>query len=199
MAYRTPDRAQEQVTGTTTLVLNGGPPQNWRTLAAAGVADGDFFPGVVTHRAIAQWQSGVWRRSGTSIVLARFHASSTGIAIATFAAGVKDVAVTPLGRNASLTVVTAADSPFDALPGDDLAADTRDGEVTVQLWDAVEGEPAVKISDYSDSWPTHNLLIRANTGFTFSPTSADVVRCSDSASLAVRYAGSAWRIRVGVV
>lgn len=136
MAYRTPDRAQEQVTGTTTLVLNGGSPLNWRTLAAAGVVDGDYFPGVVTHRTLAQWKSGIWQRSGSTVVLVTLHASSNADADFTFGAGVKDVAVVALGADAQGEVWP---EHFGAVGGAD---DEADDSVAVA---AVLALPGVKV------------------------------------------------------
>lgn len=197
MTYRTPDRTQETVTGTSTLALSGRTSLGFRNLADAGIADGDYFPGVVTHRTLDQWKSGVWQRSGGNLVLVRLHDSSTGGDF-TFTDGTKDLLVTSLGRQSSPRVVTSADSPYTVLPGDDLQVDTTGGEVTLNLWATlIDGEPGVRITDAQSYWATNNCIVDAGSEFIARPGLSDIDRliCDTPAMIEVYAADSKFRVR----
>lgn len=197
MSLKSPDRVQETCTGAGTgaLALAGAPPTNYRTLSAAGFANGDTFFGTVAHRTAAEWQSGEWLYASGSITLLNLHASSTG-SVVSFTSGVKDVVVGPVGRPASPIRRT---SNFNALPGDDNDVDTTGGAIVATLpADPTEGD-RFAFNDFADTWATNNLTVDPNgqefvdAGDGSDP--ADPLVCSDPATFVIVFAAGKYRPR----
>lgn len=194
MAYRTPDRAQETVTGTTTLTLAGSPSRNFRTLSAAGIADGDSFPGVVVHRTLDQWKSGVWQRSGSTIVLLELHSSSNGDADFTFGAGAKDVLVAPLGSSfTGPTVVTSGSSvTMTAFDREVIVKKTVGSATTVTLPPSPSAGQSAIVSDGKGDAATNNITVQPAAG-TINGGSSWVI-AANFASVTFRYSGTEWNV-----
>lgn len=197
MALKSPDRVQETCTGAGTgaLTLTGAPPTNYRTLSAAGFANGDTFFGVVAHRTAAEWQSGEWLYDSGSITLVNLHASSTGSQVS-FTSGTKDVTVGPVGRPAS-PILRATD--FNALPGDDNDVDTTNGPVAATLpADPSEGD-RFAFADFAGTWSADNLTVDPN-GQEFvdlgdGSDPAEPMTCAVSAAFVVVFSGGKYRVR----
>jgi hypothetical protein len=100
------NRHFDGVIETTNTVGNGdrvlaGAKVGFRTLAAAGAADGDIVP--LSIRGGAEWEDGFYRYNlaANSVTPVRIEASSNAGAKVVFSAGVKDVVCGPLSRHIS--------------------------------------------------------------------------------------------------